>query len=191
MSGKEQLSKPKVLVLFGFMVVAGILRALPFPPNFAPIGAIALFGGAYFMDKRMAYLLPLVAMLFSDALLEVLFQLGMRPYSGFHEQMIGVYVSFLGIVFIGRQLGKRLNVLSLAAGSLAASTLFFLVSNFNVWAFSSVDYPHTVGGLVECYTMAIPFFGNTILGDLFFSAFLFGTFELLKRRMPRLAYVRG
>lgn len=189
MDGREQLNKPKILVLLAFMVVAGVLRALPFPPNFAPIGAMALFGGAYFADRRMAFLLPLVVMLFSDFILELLYLTGMRQYGGFHEQMICVYLAFVGMVFIGRLLKNRVNVFSVTAASFSASVLFFVVSNFGVWAMSSVDYTHDFSGLVNCYAMAIPFFRNTVLGDLFFCALMFGTFEAIKYRFPKLAYI--
>ncbi len=171
MSSKEELSKPKAIILFMFMVVAGLMRALPMPPNFAPIGAMALFGGAYFVDRRMAYLLPLVAMLFSDLVLGITFPSRCkRAYSGFHEQMIGVYIGFLGTVFIGGFLRNRVGILTVGAASLGASVGFFLISNFNVWLLSSVDYSHDFAGLVNCYTMAISFLPQYRCGR----PFLFG-----------------
>ena len=190
MSANEQMNRPKVMVLLGFMLVAGVMRALHLPFNIAPIGAMALFGGAYFIDRRLAYLLPLVAMLFSDFVLQVLFMAGLRDFPGFHGQMLGVYVGFLGSVFIGSFLQNRVGVLSVIGASLAASTLFFVTSNLSVWLGEPQMYTHDLKGLTECFVAALPFFRNSILGDVVFSAILFGTFELLKFKFPKLAYVR-
>ena len=189
MTPQGTLNKQGIFVVLSFIVVAGVMRALPFPPNFAPIGAMALFGGAYFRDKKLAFLLPVLAMFFSDVLLEILFQLGIRQYSGFHLEMGLVYLAFLAIVAVGTQLQKKLNVLTITGASLIASLLFFLISNFGVWITGA--YTYTMAGLVECYTMAIPFFGNTILGDLFYCTVLFGAFEAVKYSFPKAVKVRG
>jgi hypothetical protein len=158
------------------VAAAAILRFLPHPPNFVPIAAIALFGGAYFTDKRLALLLPLSIMVFTDMLI------------GFHSTMWVVYLSFAAMVGIGTLVGKRVGFATVTAGALSGSVLFYLTTNFAVWAMGSgMFYPLTIQGLMMSYTAAIPFFHYSIAGDLFYSAILFGGFEFAKSRIPALA----
>jgi hypothetical protein len=162
---------PRFATLCALVVLAALARLLPHPPNFTPVGALALFGGATFADRRAGFLVPLAAMLLSDAVL------------GFHSGMPVVYAAFVAIVGIGLILRARRTPLRLAGASLAASVLFFVVTNFAVWAMGST-YPKTAGGLIACYAAAIPFFGNTLLGDAFFTAVLFGGLALVEWRVP-------
>jgi hypothetical protein len=182
------LNTPNAWAVLVFLMVAGITRALPHPPNFAPIAAMALFGGAYLTNRRLALLLPLVAMMFSDLLLEGLHQLNLREYSGLHNTMFFVYGSMIAISGIGMLLKNRVRPVSVVAGSLAASILFFVITNFGVYA--SGLYGTEPTGLLATYVLGIPFFGPTALGDLFFTGVLFGGFELLKSRMPEYSLVR-
>ncbi len=166
----------RTLVLVGIVAAAAVLRFLPHPPNFVPIAAIALFGGAYFTDKRLALLLPLSIMLLTDMLI------------GFHSTMWVVYLSFAAMVGIGTLVGKRVGFSTVTAGALSGSVLFYLTTNFAVWATGSgIFYPLTLQGLMMSYTAAIPFFHYSIAGDLFYSAILFGGFEFAKSRIPVLA----
>jgi hypothetical protein len=116
-------------------------------------------------------------MLLSDAVLELLYGWG------FHAQMPVVYLSFAAIVGLGLLLRRRRRVASLPAAALAASTLFFLATNFTVWAGGGL-YPHTAAGLAACYAAALPFFGPTLAGDFLYSALLFGLFALAEQRFP-------
>lgn len=166
--------RPRLALLIGMIFAAAGLRLVPHPPNFDPIGALALFGGAHVDDKRWAFILPLAAMFLSDVMI------------GFHDQMLLVYSAFALIVGIGFTLRERRTPLPVIGAALAASTLFFILSNFGVWAFGSL-YPKTLEGLVACYVAAIPFFGNTIAGSLFYAAVLFGTFALAERKIPLFA----
>jgi len=166
--------KPRLALLTGMIFGAAALRLLPHPPNFEPIGALALFAGAHVDNKRAAFFIPLAALLLSDALI------------GFHSQMFMVYAAFALIVWMGFGLRSRSRPLPVAGASLAASTLFFIMSNFGVWAFDNL-YPRTLEGLVTCYVAAIPFFGNTVAGGLFYAAVLFGGLALAERKIPRLA----
>jgi hypothetical protein len=161
----------RMLTAVGMIIVAALTRFLPHPPNVAPITAIALFG-AMMLDRRWAIVVPLAAMLISDAVL------------GFHNTMIWVYASFAGIVGIGFLLKKHPGVLTTVAASLAGSVLFFVVTNFGVWLSSWNMYPHTTAGLVECYVAALPFFRNSLVGDLAYVAVLFGLFEVFERLWP-------
>lgn len=155
---------------------AAIMRLLPHYPNFTPVAAIALFGGAHFSRRWLAFLVPVAALLISDIFL------------GFHAMMLPVYLSFLFVVLLGRLLKNNIRPLPVIGSSLAASTLFFLITNFAVWV-GSPYYPQTLSGLVQCYTMAIPFFHSGLLGDLFYSGVFFGGYYFVEQRYPVLKQV--
>jgi hypothetical protein len=163
----------RLLALLSAILVATALRLLPHPPNFTPIGAMALFSGAYLGKRWLAFVAPLAAMLLSDAVL------------GFHSGMAFVYASVALIVLIGGIGLTRKSVLRIGGAAVASSVLFFVVTNFGTWAVSGM-YPSTLSGLAACYVAAIPFFQNTLAGDLFYSGVLFGGFALLERAVPAL-----
>lgn len=166
--------KPRHEVLIAMILAAALSRLLPHPPNFAPIGALALFGGAQFVDRRVAFLVPLAAMLLSDLCI------GLYPHMGW------VYGSFALITCLGLWLRSHRRILPIAGASLLASSLFFLITNFGVWANSTATYTKGLAGLVTCYVAAIPFFGNTLLGDGFYVLVLFGGLALLENRFVML-----
>ena len=166
--------KSRLVLSIGMIFAAAGMRLLPHPPNFESIGALALFAGAHFDDKRWALILPLAALLVSDAIL------------GFHSQMPVVYGTFALVVCMGFYLRERRTALPIAGAAVASSALFFIVTNFGVWAFDSL-YPRTFEGLVVCYVAAIPFFGNTLAGSLFYTTVLFGGFALAERKIPLFA----
>ena len=158
--------KVRDITILSLIALAVITRLLPPPPNVAPITAIALFGGSRFDDKKMAFLLPLLCMFISDIFL------------GFSVITPFVYLSFMMISYIG------INSKKISNGTiLGSSTLFFLLTNFGVWM---LGYPFTLAGLVSCYTMALPFFVNTIIGDLFFTHALSYSFSTIKKKLPQL-----
>lgn len=172
-----KLFSPRVLVLCGLIAAAAFTRLMPHLPNFTAVGAMALFGGAYFTNKKLAFVVPLTAMFLTDLIL------------GYHSTIIEVYISFALIVVIGMMI-KRKNVRSIAAASLAAAVLFFLITNFAFWT-TGVLYPVTWAGLIACYTAAIPFFGYNIVGNLFYAGVMFGLFELAKQKYPALAVIEA
>ena len=149
--------------------------------NFAPVGAIALFGGAYLGRTWLALVIPLAALFLSDLLLAWHGQYYMF-YQGFYWQ----YMAFGMVVLIGMLVLKKIQIPRLVGASLLASVSFFLISNFGVWA-SGQMYPMTFSGLWQCYVMGIPFFRGTLLGDLFYTMVLFGAFEMAKMRFSVLA----
>ena len=153
------------------ITLAIISRLLPHPPNFAPIAAIALFGGAMFTNRSLAFAVPLLVMVVSDAII------------GFHAHVPVVYGLFLLTVLIGVSLRNRAKMGTVIGASLLSSTLFFLGSNLAVW-YGSGFYSQDLTGLMACYTMAIPFFQNTILGDLFYTGVLFGSYSWVSQRYP-------
>ena len=162
--------KPRYEVLVTMILAAALSRLAPHPPNFTAIGALALFGGAQFSDRRAALLVPLAAMLLSDL------GLGFYPHMDWW-----VYGSFALIVCMGLWLRSRRTAWRIAGASLMASTLFFLVTNFPVWLHGTL-YAKSFAGLMACYVAALPFFGNTLLGDGFYCMALFGGFALLENR---------
>lgn len=148
-----------ILILF-----AAFSRLMPHPANFTPVAAIALFSGTYF-NKKYTFILPIAAMFISDLVL------------GFHSTMIWVYGSFVLISFIGLWLKSHKKVVYVIGSTLLSSILFFVLTNLGVWL--TGYYGLTFNGLVECYTMAIPFFRNSLAGDIFYVAVLFGIYELV------------
>ena len=171
-------NKARIFALVLAILAAAAMRVLPHPPNFSPIAAMALFGGAYLPKRALAFVAPFGALILSDLLL-----------GGFYPGMNFVYLSFGLTVLIGWAVGKRKTALTIAGAAIASSVLFFVLTNFGMWLFSGF-YPRTWEGLAACYVAAIPFFQNTVAGDLFFSALLFGGFALAERAVPSLRETR-
>jgi len=155
-------------VATGLILLGAASRLLPHPPNFTPVTALALFGGACLPLRRQAFLVPLLALFLSDLVL------------GFHNQMPGIYLGMLLIAALGRRLRDRRRPAPIAGAALLGSGIFFLVSNFGVWAAGTL-YPRTGAGLAACFLAGVPFFGPTLLGDLVYTAALFGGLALVER----------
>jgi hypothetical protein len=155
-------------MLATLLVVFGVVcRVAPHPWNFAPVGAIALFAGATYENRRAAFLVPLLTMLIGDA------------FIGFHSLMPVIYATYALITLLGIALRKRrTSPLYIGGGAIAGATIFFLTTNFAVWALGTL-YPKTWAGLVTCFIAAIPFFERTLASDMLFSAFLFGMYALV------------
>lgn len=156
------------------IAAAALCRIAPHPPNVTPLAAMALFGGAA-LPKKQAYLFPLLAMALSDLFL------------GWHSTMAFVYGSFLLTVFLGRSIAEKKTPGGILQACLISSSAFFLITNFGVWLTQSL-YSKDMAGLAACYAAAIPFYRNTLLGDLFFTAALFGIEALAPRTIPRTTY---
>lgn len=160
----------------GLVLLAAASRLLPHPPNVAPIAAIALLGGAA-LPFPWSFGIPLAAMALADVFL------------GFDHLSItaAVYGSFGLTVLLGRWVGMRPNPWRVLGGALAASTLFYLVTNAAVWWFSGL-YPRSLDGLILSYLFALPFFRHTLLGDLAYTTTLFFSFQ----HLPELVrFLRG
>lgn len=160
------------------ILTAAFSRLLPHPPNVAPVTALALFGAVY-LERRQAFLIPIGAMLLSDLLI------------GFHTGMPFVYGSFILMGCIGLWLKSHRGIAATAGATLAGSVVFFMITNFGVWLLQHGTYPRTFSGLVECYVAAIPFFRNTLLGDIGYVVLLFGSYGLGRRFVPGLAPESG
>jgi hypothetical protein len=159
------------------IVVFGVLsRLIPHAPNIAAIGALMLFGGAY-LPKRVLFL-PFLALIISDF------------FIGFYGvDMAYVYGSYLLGLLIGWWLKSHKKPQFVVGGAILSSALFFIITNFGVWAPPNNWYPHTLEGLMQSYTMALPFFRNSLIGDLSYTILLFGCYEIIlyisKKYLPR------
>lgn len=167
LSGNWKATDMKILAVV-LIIIGAISRLLPHPGNFTPIAAIALFGAVY-LPKKYALILPITAMFFSDLVI------------GFYGiTMLYVYGSFLLTSLIGLWLKNHKNMGTILASSLVCSILFFLITNFGVWADPKTWYSPDLSGLMQSYITGLPFFKNTILGDLFYSGLFFGVYELMQ-----------
>ena len=156
----------EVSIAIVFVLIGASLRLSPHAPNFAPIGAIALFGGVY-LSRKLALVIPLAAMVISDV------------FIGYYEValMAFVYGSFLLCVVLGFWLKRHKKWQTILGSSVLSALIFFFLTNFAVWAFTPW-YAKTFSGLIQSYLMALPFFRNTLLGNLFYATVFFGAFEI-------------
>jgi len=178
------LMAPGPLLLAAMIVLAALSRVLPHPPNFSPVEAMALFGGAYFAKRGLAIAIPLVAMVLSDIALGLMFGGSYMSYVS-SLSFWSVYLCIALSTILGFGLRGRVRSGRVLGYSLGGSVLFFVVTNFFTW-FGGTMYPQTGAGLVAAYVAGIPFFQWTMLGTLFYAALMFGGFELLRRRAPAL-----
>ena len=175
-----------IVSLILLVVVASIIRSIPGRPyGFAPQIAMSLFAGAIIKDRKWAIILPVLSMFLSDVLYHFLYKAGITDIAGFYEGQWQNYLLFGSLVFIGFLI-KKINVLNIFAGSLAGAVIYFLTSNFVVWAgwqgTRGYDRPKTFSGLIECYNDGLPFFYNSVLATLCFSAVLFGTYYFINNK---------
>ncbi len=161
------MTNSRMAFIIGLIVIAALIRFIPHPPNFSPIAAIALFGGAYLADKRLAFVLPLLVMLLTDLVL------------GLHSVMPFVYVAFVITVLLGMRLGQSPRAKYVAATAVGSGVVFFVLTNFGVWLMSGM-YTLDMAGLISCYTLALPFFQNTLLANLVFAGCMFGIMAWLE-----------
>ena len=159
------MHKERFALILALIAAAALSRLLPHPQNVSPVAAIALFAGATLASRALAFIIPLAAMMLADIII------------GFHSTMLFVYVGMVITVALGMGLRGKTSALRVAGASLAASVIFFAVTNLGVWLMEGI-YPHTLAGLGTCFIAAIPFFAHSLLGDLFFVGLLFGVFAL-------------
>jgi hypothetical protein len=184
--------KKNLPLLLTIIVLAASYRLFPnHIYNFTPIGAIALFSGAYLGKKAVSALIPMAIMLLSDIAIQL------SGGTGFHIEMPFVYGAFLLTYFIGSKgLAGKVKPGRLLGASLVTSLLFFVITNFGSWILSPA-YTKDLAGLVTCYVAAVPFYTpgdylssfalNGVIGDLFFTSLLFGAYYLITKAKPSLA----
>lgn len=181
MKNTKQLAGSFILLI----IIASLYRIMPGRPyGFSPMIAMAIFGGAVIKDKKFAFLLPLLAMLVSDALYQLLYVNGVSSIPGFYQGQLINYVLFGGMTVFGFFI-KNFNIKKIALASFSAPTAYFLISNFLVWASASPDAgwnrPKTFPGLMMCYADGLPFFPWSVVSTFVFSAILFGAFFLMTK----------
>ena len=152
----------------GLVLLLALSRLVPHPPNFTPVGAMAIVAGATIKDLRFGILLPVAAMLISDALI------------GFHSSILFVYAALVIMAVLSRLLLQKYSILKLITAALIASVVFFLITNFGAWL-SHEMYPRSINGLWQAYIAGIPFFRNSLLGNLFFTAISFYALTLVSK----------
>lgn len=162
----------RMIFVITAILVAVVMRLIPHWPNFTPVAAIAIFGGAYINRKALAFILPIIAMLISDLII------------GFHTTMIAVYAGMIAAVGIGMLLRNRVKAGNVAIASVSSSVIFFLITNFAAWYTGLMPYSRDFSGIIQSYVAGIPFFSYSLLGDMFYSTVLFGSFYLVSRRVP-------
>lgn len=169
------MTRTRTIGLLVVVLLAALSRFLPHPPNFTPIIAMGLFGGAYFSDRRLAFGALFAAMLLSDI------------FIGFHPTMPYTYGALALVVLLGGKMSaSRTSFVPVMGFSFGAALLFFVISNFGVWHLRGF-YPQTAEGLALCFTMALPFLKYTVGSTMIYSALLFGGFEFSEKRIPALA----
>ncbi len=164
---------PRFVVITLLIVLAASTRLFPHLPNFTALSALALFGAAQYNKKIMAFLVPLTALVLSDAIL------------GFYAGMEWVYGTFILIIISGFALRNKVTAPRVILLSVVSSLLMYVVSDFGMWIGSGI-YPHTLTGFTTCYVAALPFLRNELLGDLFYCGLLFGLFYLAQLKFPTL-----
>jgi hypothetical protein len=176
-------------VICAMILAAALSRLIPHPASFAPIGGMALFGAAYFSRRVWAFIIPIASMWLSDLVLtNAVYGTASGSFEWFYSGALFTYAALALIVVLGMFSLRKVNVGRLVGSALGASAIFFLVSNFGAWL-SMPIYPKDFGGLMSCYAAGLPFLRGTVLGDVVYTGVLFGAFEYLAKRFPRLATV--
>lgn len=171
----KQEQSSRFLVLTVLILLAAATRALPIHLsnmwNFTAVGALAVFAGAQFNNKGLAFLVPLTAMAVSDIFIG----------NGFN---VAVYLGFIAMVTCGVFIQRKISVANVALASIAGAIVFYLITNF---AFLYPWYPHNLQGIGESYLAGLPFLLNMLIADAIYGTILFGAFYLLERHYPKLA----
>lgn len=169
-----------------FFSIAGHISLI----NFTPVGAMALFGGAYFSNKWKAVLFPLLTLFISDLIIERLFYHG--QFGALYDGWYWTYSAFAIMVFVGKWIIKKVNVKSVLLAAIIVSLSHWLITDFGTWLAGGLDvatglpYAHNLEGLIRCYYLALPFIQNVFLGTVFYGAIMFGGFELAQKQYPGL-----
>jgi hypothetical protein len=182
--------RTRLLLFTAFLVIIATACKLVFAPKlawsgFSPIFGVALFSGMMIKDKTISFVLPLIALFLSDVLIQVFYQLNLFPFAGFYSHQFINYGLLLLATLIGWALKGR-NVGSLLAGTIAAPTVFFLLSNLGVWASSGAYqiYPKTAAGLLACYAAGLPFYEHSLVATLVFLPVVVIAYNLIVKRRP-------
>ena len=161
---------------FILIILLAFSRFIPHPDNFTPIIAVAIMSGYFFKNINLSYIVLLISMLLVDV------------FIGFYKHMIFVYSSLFLITFIFFKISNKINAKNLFIFGFLGSIIFFLVTNFGVWAsgvpspITNLPYEKNINGLISCYILAIPFFTKTLVSTIFFSYVAYLTNYSLKKK---------
>jgi len=190
-------STSKINLKFGIIVamviIAALSRLLPHAWNVTPIGGMALFGAAYFAKKYWAYIIPFAALWVSDIILNnTIHASSFEGFVLFPSYAVWTFLAFGLMIFLGSKTLKKITAINVIGTSISASLIFFLVTNFGSWAVDPTNlYTNDLSGLITCMSAGLPFFWNTLAGDLLFTGVMFGGFELVKNNYPSLVLNRA
>ncbi|HKR07362.1 MAG TPA: DUF6580 family putative transport protein [Bacteroidia bacterium] len=174
----------RVSVLTSLIFLAAFSRIIPHMPNFSPLGAIGLFGAAYFSEKWQAFLIPIAATWLSDLFINnVIYAQYYPTFTWFENGFYWMYGSYLLITIAAIFIFRKVTLRRVIAGALSSTTIFFLITNLTCFP-GNPTYPQNFNGLLTCYAAGIQYMNGTLLGDLFYSGVLFGSFALLQKRFP-------
>lgn len=174
-----------MLLIIGLRVIAPLSPDFKLIANFTGLGAVALFGGAYFKNNIYAFLLPVLVLFLSDLGLA----LTMGVDYGFYQGWYYTYIAFILMVLVGKLMIGKVNVASVLGASIVGVFIHWIVSDFGVW-FGSTFYPQTLAGFWACLVAAIPFELKFLYGTLGYAALMFGVFEALKVKFPSLSLAK-
>lgn len=178
---------PKFGIIVLMVVAAAATRFMPHPPNFTPIGGMALFGAAHFAKKYWAYLIPFLALWLSDLILNNVVYSSPDGFTWITSFGLWNFAAFGMIVFLGSNILKKINLPNIIGASVIGSLVFFLITNFGVWASDPLNmYADNIAGLTAAVAAGLPFFWNTLAGDIVYVGVLFGGYEIAKNIYPSL-----
>ncbi len=185
-----KILQPKLIIVLSAIAVAAVFRLIPHWPNFTPMAAIALMGGALISNRLMGFIIPLIALFISDILTITFINYRWISLGEFFTSPSTalIYLSFILMTFIGFGMRNRQSWGNLAGASLLSAIVFFVISNFGDWMINTL--PKTGAGLLATYELGIPFFGYNLLGNLFYSFLFFGLFHYFTTSNQRLAKQR-
>ncbi|MEM7402208.1 MAG: DUF6580 family putative transport protein [Pseudomonadota bacterium] len=158
-------NRAQPIYLMAIVLLLALSRLIPHPPNAVPIAAMALFAGAFFANRWLAYAIPIAAMLISDWLI------------GFHSTIAYVYIGVVVTVLIGSGL-KKINVIHVGLAAVIASLAFFFITNFGAWLHHDLYTPN-FNGLMQSYIAGLPFLRNALIANIIFSYLVFFGFSNL------------
>ena len=171
-----------LIVLFIAIIFFG--RVLPHPYNFTPLIAVTLLSSYALSNKLLVITIPILGFWLSDLFMNNFIYAGYyEDFTIFNSGMIWTYGAIVLVALLGNSFLEKISSGKVALASLSGSTLFYLISNFGVWAFSPM-YAKTLVGLIQCYSLALPFYGTSLIGDLVYFGILFGSYQLFFSNNP-------
>ena len=176
--------KKNLLLIVLFVAIIFLGRILPHPYNFTPLIAVTLLSSYSISNKFLAIIIPVVGFWLSDLFMNNHIYAGyFADFTVFNSGMIWTYGAIVLVALMGSSFLNKITTGKVVLASLSGSTIFYLISNFGVWAFSPM-YAKTLAGVVQCYSLALPFYGTSLMGDLVYCALLFGAYQLVFFKIP-------